>query len=98
MPMSSRAYEGLRAAVAYNPHRAREFVDIMRSFPAMVKRKPDDEYGSLSLMLTTRPGNPLVAASPDVLTTQQRIACHRFNNEWLRREGSPHLLIPLVNR
>ncbi len=52
MPMSASAYEGLRAAVAYNPLRAREFLDIMRSFPAMVKRKPDDDYGPLILMLS----------------------------------------------
>jgi len=84
MPMSASAYEGLRAAVAYNPNRAREFVDVMRSFPAMVKRKPDDEYGPLILMLRTQPGRPLVASLPDLLTEQQRIACRRFNEEWLR--------------
>lgn len=86
MPMSASAYEGLRAAVAYNPRRAREFVDIVRSFPAMVKRKPDDEYGPLILMLRTQPGSPLVASSPTLLTEQQRSACRRFNEEWLRRD------------
>lgn len=84
--MSARAYEELWAAVAYNPLRARAFLDIMRSFPAMVKRKPDDEYGPLILMLKIRPDRPVVASSPSLLTEQQRIACHMFNEEWLRRD------------
>ena len=84
--MSATAYEGLRAAVVYNPQRAHEFLDILRSFPIMMKRKGEDEYGPLVIMLRTQPGRPLVASPPDVLTDQQRIACRRFTEEWLRHD------------
>lgn len=52
----------------------------------MVKRKPDDDYGPLILMLKAQPGRPLIESSPSLLTEQQRIACRTFNDEWLRRE------------
>ncbi len=86
MPMSATAYEGLRAAVVYNPLRAREFLDIIRSFPAMVKRKGEDEYGPLIFMLRTQPGRPLAASSPGILSARQRSACRQFNDEWRRHD------------
>ena len=86
MPMSATAYEGLRAAVVYNPQKAREFLGIMRTFPAMVKRKPGDAYGPLILLLKTQPGRPLVVSPPDALTERQWAACRVFNDEWLRRK------------
>lgn len=84
MPISARAYEGLRVAVVYNPQKAREFLDIMRTFPFMVKRKSEDAYGPLILLLKTQPGRPLVWSPPDALTERQWAACRVFGDEWLR--------------
>ena len=80
----------------YNPQKAREFLDIMRTFPAMVKRKPGDVYGPLILLLKTQPGRPLVVSPPDALTERQWVACRVFSDEWLRRNFTKRALTDAI--
>jgi hypothetical protein len=63
----------VKLAAAHNPAGAQLLLDILRTAPEAVKRKPEDRYGPLGLMLTGRP--PLPAE-------QQRL-CAAFNEEWL---------------
>jgi hypothetical protein len=76
MAMSDAAREGLRIAVGRNPRQARAFLTILLAAPSHVRRKPDDRYGPLSLMLGTRP----------VLTPSEAAACSRFQREWIAGE------------
>ena len=87
MPLSDEALMGLRAAVAWNPHGARELLAILKEFPAWMKYK-DDPYGPLSLILF---GGVLrkwiadgisVPVKPDPFPEDKLAACQTFGDEW----------------
>jgi hypothetical protein len=63
----------VRAATAHNPDGAQLLLDICRTAPEAVKRKPGDRYGPLGMMLTGQP--PLPGG-------QSRM-CVIFNKQWL---------------
>ena len=50
MPMSARAYTGLKAVVEWNPFTARFLYYLLKDTPHLVKYK-DDLYGPLTLIL-----------------------------------------------
>ena len=50
MPLSERAYAGLKAAVEWNPSMAHFLLYVFKNTPHLVKYK-DDLYGPLSLLL-----------------------------------------------
>ena len=52
MPMSTRAYVGLKAAVEWNPTAAQLLLSIFKERPQWVKYK-DDAYGPLGLILVS---------------------------------------------
>jgi hypothetical protein len=50
MSISSRAYQGLKVVVEWNPSTAQFLLYLLREFPEAVKYK-DDVYGPLTLLL-----------------------------------------------
>jgi hypothetical protein len=50
MPMSAKAYAGLKAVAEWNPSTARFLFYLLRDTPHLVKYK-DDLYGPLTLLL-----------------------------------------------
>jgi hypothetical protein len=52
MPMSAKAYAGIKAAVEWNPYAAQFLLHILQETPQWVKYK-DDLYGPLSLILAS---------------------------------------------
>lgn len=89
MSMSEEAARGLRAAVRWNPDGAGQLLGMLRALPISVRRKPQDRYGPLAMMLTATP--PTTAVTATVRLPVQRIplpdadlrACEVFTAEWL---------------
>jgi len=75
MPLSPVAIEAVRAAAVHSPARAQLLLDILRTAPQAVKRKPD-RYGPLGFLLLGKAPLPI----------EQRRLCERFADEWLRGE------------
>jgi len=75
MPLSQVAIEAVRAAAVHSPARAQLLLDILRTAPQAVKRKPD-RYGPLGFLLLGKAPLPV----------EQRRLCERFADEWLRGE------------
>jgi len=75
MPLSEDAIAAVRAAAVHSPARAQLLLDILRTAPQAVKRKPD-RYGPLGFLLLGKAPLPI----------DQRRLCERFADEWLRGE------------
>jgi hypothetical protein len=93
MAMSAEARQGLRAAVAYNPHAACLLLGILRDAAPWVKHKPDDQYGPLGVILGEQPRRDLapgisVPVHRQPVSASEFAACRRLNAEWLRRDFS----------
>ena len=73
--LSEVAMAAVRAAAAHSPVGARRLLDILRTAPEVVKRKPD-RYGPLAFVLLGRAPLP----------TEQQSLCERFAEEWRRGE------------
>jgi hypothetical protein len=76
MPLSCTAANAVRAVAGHNPDGARLLLDICRTAPEAVKRKPGDRYGPLGLAL---------AGQPPLARAQQRV-CRLFNKQWLAEQ------------
>jgi hypothetical protein len=93
MTMSGAAREALEAAVRLNPDGARELYAILRTAPAAVKRKPDDQFGPLAMMvLEAGPRQSArstlgIVARP-ALPTELHPQARRFQREWLAQRIS----------
>lgn len=73
--LSEVAMAAVRAAAAHNPVGAQGLLDILRTAPEAVKRKPD-RYGPLSFVLRGRVALPI----------EQQSLYERFAEEWRRGE------------
>jgi hypothetical protein len=73
MPLSCAAGGAVRAVTAHNPEGARLLMNICRTAPEAVKRKPGDRYGPLGLALIGQPQPP---------RAHLRL-CRLFNKQWL---------------
>ena len=73
--LSKVAMAAVRAAAAHNPAGAQGLLDILRTAPEAVKRKPD-RYGPLSFVLLGRVAPPI----------EQQSLYERFAEEWRRGE------------
>src|SRR4030067_1314385 len=91
MPLSDEALTGVQAAVAWNPHGARDLLAILKEFPAWMKYK-DDPYGPLSLMLFGGVLRKWIAdgisgpVKPDPFPEDKLAACQTFGDEWSQRK------------
>ena len=91
MPISHEALDGIKAAVAWNPHGARVLLSILREHASWVKYQRDD-YGPLSLILFgTAPRKDLapgidIPVKPSPLPDRLLPACMAFGREWNGRQ------------
>ncbi|MGO8949831.1 MAG: hypothetical protein ACLQUY_19685 [Ktedonobacterales bacterium] len=94
--MSTEARQGLRAAVTYNPAAAEQLLGMLRTLPISVRKKPQDRYGVLSLLLTPQSirviGPVSVPVQRPPLCTEDLHACEVFQHEWLVGCFSKHEL------
>lgn len=102
MPMSSEAQHGLRSAVACNPAAAEQLLGILRALPISVRKKPQDRYGVLSLMLTPQSIRVIGPVSFPVprppLSPEALHACEVFHHEWLAGGFSKQDLADAIER
>jgi hypothetical protein len=85
VPLSDVAQRAVRAVTARYPSDAQRLLDIMRTAPEAVKRKPD-RFGPLNIALMGKPPLP-----PD----ETRLA-ESFALEWLAGEFEVHELADAV--
>lgn len=103
MPMSEVAYQGLRAAVQWNPHGAKVLHTILSESPEWVKYK-DDPYGPLGLILfgvqnRVELGNGVsvpVRSAP--FPDEHLNICMMFGDEWKQRRFSKSELANAIER
>jgi hypothetical protein len=101
MTISGSARQALEAAVRLNPDGARELYAILRTAPDAVKRKPDDRFGPLAMMVleagpreSARSTLGIVRrpALPAKLHPQAR----RFQRDWLEERISKAALAEAI--
>jgi hypothetical protein len=88
MTLSGPARQALEAAVRLNPDGARELYAVLRTAPAAVKRKPDDRFGPLAMMvLEAGPRHSarstLGIVRRPALPAELHPQARRFQREWL---------------
>jgi hypothetical protein len=88
MAMSEQARQALEAAVRLNPDGARQLYAILRTAPTAVKRKPEDPFGPLAMMVVeTGPRrsapSTLGVVSRPVLPADLHPQARHFRREWL---------------
>lgn len=85
--MSAEARHGLRAAMAYNPVAAAQLLGMLRTLPISVRKKPQDRYGVLSLLLIPQSIRVIGPVSLPVrrppLSKEELHACEVLQHEWL---------------
>jgi hypothetical protein len=91
MPMSARAFAGLKAIAEWNPSMATFLMHLLKDMPHMVKYK-DDPYGPLTLLLVQdvvdEPIFPNVNISVKLppFPQEKLVDCEVFGDEWKQRK------------
>jgi hypothetical protein len=79
VPLSDAARQAVEVVTARNPRRAQLLLDLLRTAPEAVRRKPKDRYGLLRRVLHGPPEQP-------ELSKREGRLCEEFHQAWLSEE------------
>ena len=101
MPISGKAFEGLRAAIEWNPTGGQALLSILKEHPTWMKYK-DDPYGPLGLMLYGVLPSKQIADRISILIKSKPfpedklVACKVFGDGWKGRKITKRELAEVV--
>jgi hypothetical protein len=91
MPMSARAFAGLKAIAEWNPSMAEFLMHLLKDMPYMVKYK-DDPYGPLALLLVQDVVDKSIFPNVNIsvklppFPPENLPNCKIFGDEWKQRK------------